>query len=194
MSQQNTPGNDPNNGRDESQSPYGAQGAADAPSNPYFGTAQAEPAPDLDAAAPQLRSAEEQRLNRKALLFLGGIVVLLVAMGFLLFRKGQMVMTPRRRCRMSHVPARRRCRTLRRLRRRRRLQPNRFRCFRRCRRTKVRNWCLSRPGRKPWNPVGRRWSSAGWLVWMMPRLRQAIARNRSAVRSTSRPARRCLRT
>ncbi|KLN99682.1 secretion protein [Stenotrophomonas maltophilia] len=89
MSQQNTPGNDPNNGRDESQSPYGAQGASDAPSNPYFGTTQAEPAPDLDAAAPQLRSAEEQRLNRKALLFLGGIVVLLVAMGFLLFRKGQ---------------------------------------------------------------------------------------------------------
>jgi len=89
MSQQNTPGNDPNNGRDESQSPYGAQGASDAQSNPYFGTPQAEPAPDLDAAAPQLRSAEEQRLNRKALLFLGGIVVLLVAMGFLLFRKGQ---------------------------------------------------------------------------------------------------------
>ena len=72
MSQQNTPGNDPNNGRDESQSPYGAQGASDAQSNPYFGTTQAEPAPDLDAAAPQLRSAEEQRLNRKALLFLGG--------------------------------------------------------------------------------------------------------------------------
>lgn len=89
MSQQNTPGNDPNNGRDESQSPYGAQATPDAPSNPYFGTTQAEPAPDLDAAAPQLRSAEEQRLNRKALLFLGGIVVLLVAMGFLLFRKGQ---------------------------------------------------------------------------------------------------------
>lgn len=89
MSQQNTPGNDPNNGRDESQSPYGAQGASDAQSNPYFGTTQAEPAPYLDAAAPQLRSAEEQRLNRKALLFLGGIVVLLVAMGFLLFRKGQ---------------------------------------------------------------------------------------------------------
>ncbi|MBN5030408.1 TrbI/VirB10 family protein [Stenotrophomonas maltophilia] len=89
MSQQNTPGNDPNNGRDESQSPYGAQGASDAQSNPYFGTTQAEPAPDLDAAAPQLRSAEEQRLNRKALMFLGGIVVLLVAMGFLLFRKGQ---------------------------------------------------------------------------------------------------------
>jgi len=89
MSQQNTPGNDPNNGRDESQSPYGAQAAPEAQTNPYFGTTQAEPTPDLDAAAPQLRSAEEQRLNRKALLFLGGIVVLLVAMGFLLFRKGQ---------------------------------------------------------------------------------------------------------
>ncbi|CAH0228288.1 TrbI/VirB10 family protein [Stenotrophomonas lactitubi] len=91
MSQQNTPGNEPNNGRDESQSPYGsASGAApEASSNPYFGNTQAGPAPDLDAGAPQLRSAEEQRLNRKALLFLGGIVVLLVAMGFLLFRKGQ---------------------------------------------------------------------------------------------------------
>ncbi|EVT72914.1 secretion protein [Stenotrophomonas maltophilia 5BA-I-2] len=91
MSQQNTPGNDPNNERDQANSPYGgSSGAApEASSNPYFGTAQAEPAPDLDAGAPQLRSAEEQRLNRKALLFLGGIVVLLVAMGFLLFRKGQ---------------------------------------------------------------------------------------------------------
>ncbi|WP_340569685.1 TrbI/VirB10 family protein [Stenotrophomonas sp. G106K1] len=91
MSQQNTPGSDPNNGRDDSQSPYGSvSGAApEASSNPYFDNTQAGPAPDLDAGAPQLRSAEEQRLNRKALLFLGGIVVLLVAMGFLLFRKGQ---------------------------------------------------------------------------------------------------------
>ncbi|MCR8715693.1 TrbI/VirB10 family protein [Stenotrophomonas indicatrix] len=91
MSQQNTPGNDPNNGPGEGQTPYGsAPGAAsEAPSNPYFGTAQGGAAPDLDAGAPQLRSAEEQRLNRKALLFLGGIVVLLVAMGLLLFRKGK---------------------------------------------------------------------------------------------------------
>jgi len=91
MSQQNTPGNDPNNGQGESNSPYGsAPGAApEAPANPYFGNAQSGAAPDLDASAPQLRSAEEQRLNRKALLFLGGIVVLLVAMGLLLFRKGQ---------------------------------------------------------------------------------------------------------
>ncbi|MGE8238126.1 MAG: TrbI/VirB10 family protein [Stenotrophomonas indicatrix] len=89
MSQQNTPGNDPNNGRDEGHGPYGGQGQAETPTNPYFGAQQAEAAPNLDAAAPQLRSAEEQRLNRKALMFLGGIVVLLVAMGFLLFRKGQ---------------------------------------------------------------------------------------------------------
>lgn len=85
MSQQNTPGNDPN------PSPY-SQGAAgqEPPSNPYFGNANdQQAAPDLDAGAPQLRSAEEQRLNRKALLFLGGIVLLLMAMGFLLFRKGQ---------------------------------------------------------------------------------------------------------
>lgn len=89
MSQQNTPGNDPNNGRDEGHGPYGGQDPAETPTNPYFGAQQAEAAPNLDAAAPQLRSAEEQRLNRKALMFLGGIVVLLVAMGFLLFRKGQ---------------------------------------------------------------------------------------------------------
>lgn len=35
-------------------------------------------APDLDAAAPRLRTEQAQRLNRKALVFLAGIVVLLV--------------------------------------------------------------------------------------------------------------------
>lgn len=87
MSQNNTPGNDPNGIHDENQGQYGnGQNGTDAP-NPYFGNARAAAVPDLDASAPQLRSAEEQRLNRKALAFLGGIVVLLVAMGFLLFRK-----------------------------------------------------------------------------------------------------------
>ncbi|MBD9367743.1 TrbI/VirB10 family protein [Xanthomonas sp. XNM01] len=43
--------------------------------NPY----QGRQAPDLDADAPYLNSADVQRLNRKALVFLGGIVVLLVA-------------------------------------------------------------------------------------------------------------------
>jgi len=89
MSQQNTPGNDPNNATGAGQAPYGGQASSETSSNPYFGAQNAELAPNLDAAAPQLRSAEEQRLNRKALMFLGGIVVLLMAMGFLLFRKGQ---------------------------------------------------------------------------------------------------------
>jgi type IV secretion system protein VirB10 len=71
MSQQNTPGS-------ESHEPAG---------NPYYGQNVADSTPDLDAAAPQLRSAEEQRLNRKALAFLGGILVLVVTMGFLLLRK-----------------------------------------------------------------------------------------------------------
>jgi len=45
MSQQNTPGSDPNNERDDSQSPYGSvSGAApEASSNPYFGNTQAGP-------------------------------------------------------------------------------------------------------------------------------------------------------
>lgn len=54
-------------------------------SNPYFQAGARQPEPDLDAAAPNLRNEENQRLNRKALLFLGGIVLLLVAMGALLF-------------------------------------------------------------------------------------------------------------
>jgi type IV secretion system protein VirB10 len=85
MSQNNTPGNEPNNGNEG----YSAhQGASEGPTNPYYGQNVADNNPNLDAAAPTLRSAEEQRLNRKALAFLGGILVLIVAMGFLLFRKG----------------------------------------------------------------------------------------------------------
>ena len=90
MSQHNTPGNDPNDGRDESQGHYGAgNGGPESPTNPYFGQGQAEPAPDLDASAPTLRSAEEQRLNRKALAFMGGIVLLLVCVGYMVFHKSR---------------------------------------------------------------------------------------------------------
>lgn len=86
MSQHNMPGNEPDNGRDQDDD--GAHEDANSTSNnPYYGKVHADPTPNLDAAAPQLRSAEEQRLNRKALLFLGGILVLLIAMGFLLLRK-----------------------------------------------------------------------------------------------------------
>jgi type IV secretion system protein VirB10 len=87
MSQHNTPGNDPDAIRNDDQRDYAAgQGGVD-PSNPYFGNAQAPQAPDLDAGAPQLRSAEENRLNRKALAFLGGILVLVVGMGYLVLHK-----------------------------------------------------------------------------------------------------------
>src|SRR3546814_7886012 len=43
--------------------------------NPYFAGHQEQDTPDLDANAPFLRSNEEQRLNRKALGFLAGIIV-----------------------------------------------------------------------------------------------------------------------
>lgn len=53
--------------------------------NPYFQAGSRQQEPDLDASAPSLRSEENQRLNRKALLFLGGIVLLLIVMGALMF-------------------------------------------------------------------------------------------------------------
>lgn len=57
----------------------------DSARNPYY-NAQAG-APDLDAAAPELRDEESQRVNRKALLFLGAIVVLVILMGVMLLTK-----------------------------------------------------------------------------------------------------------
>jgi type IV secretion system protein VirB10 len=51
-------------------------------SNPYYSAQQqsSQGQPDLDAGAPQLKSVESARVNRKALMFLAGIVVLLVLM------------------------------------------------------------------------------------------------------------------
>lgn len=66
--------------------PYDQEPAvAMADANPYLGT-HAPAAPDLDAGAPTLRNAEQQRVNRKALLFLGGVVLLLVLMAVMVFR------------------------------------------------------------------------------------------------------------
>lgn len=53
--------------------------ATNAGANPYYANQQATP-PDLDANAPLLKSNELQRLNRKALLFLAGIIALLIIM------------------------------------------------------------------------------------------------------------------
>lgn len=55
-------------------------------SNPYYASQQATQAPDLDASAPFLKSSDVQRLNRKALVFLAGIVALLVVAIVWMFR------------------------------------------------------------------------------------------------------------
>jgi type IV secretion system protein VirB10 len=54
--------------------------------NPYYTQQQGSPPPDLDANAPTLKSSELQRLNRKALVFLAGIVAVLVVAVFLMLR------------------------------------------------------------------------------------------------------------
>lgn len=54
--------------------------------NPYYASQQSNAAPDLDANAPQLRSNDLQKLNRKALLFLAGIVLLLIVAAIWMFK------------------------------------------------------------------------------------------------------------
>lgn len=54
--------------------------------NPYYAQQTAAGAPDLDASAPLLRSSDVQRLNRKALVFLAGIVALLVVAAIWMFK------------------------------------------------------------------------------------------------------------
>lgn len=63
--------------------PSAGQDAATPPAsdNPYMRNAEPE-SPDLDAAAPTLTVNEVRQLNRKALFFLGGILLLLLAMAF----------------------------------------------------------------------------------------------------------------
>jgi type IV secretion system protein VirB10 len=53
--------------------------------NPYYNNLG--DAPDLDAGAAELRDEESQRVNRKALLFLAAIVVLVILMGVMLLAK-----------------------------------------------------------------------------------------------------------
>ncbi|HEX2594882.1 MAG TPA: TrbI/VirB10 family protein [Luteimonas sp.] len=90
---------------DQDRSPLAMDGAhPPASTNPYAG----QPAPhlhDLDANAPQLRSADVQRLNRKALLFLAGIVALLIGSAFWLFSSASASGTePRRREEKVEIP------------------------------------------------------------------------------------------
>ncbi|WP_458070027.1 TrbI/VirB10 family protein [Rhodanobacter sp. BL-MT-08] len=50
--------------------------------NPYSTQYRQSEAPDLDAGAPELRSNDLRRMNRRALVFLGAIVVLLIIVAF----------------------------------------------------------------------------------------------------------------
>ncbi|GAB6197463.1 TrbI/VirB10 family protein [Lysobacter xanthus] len=67
--------------------PYEQDPAAAAGGNPYLDL-HAAPSADLDDTGPALRQAEQRRVNRKALLFLGGIVLLLMLMAVLVLRGG----------------------------------------------------------------------------------------------------------
>jgi type IV secretion system protein VirB10 len=57
-----------------------ATGTVVTPANPYLSNQSPQSLPDLDAAAPVLRTADSQRINRKALGFLAGIILFLVLM------------------------------------------------------------------------------------------------------------------
>lgn len=58
------------------------------PSNPYEAGARLDDDVDLDRDAPSLSTADVQRLNRKALIFLGGIVLVLGVLGIWVFSGG----------------------------------------------------------------------------------------------------------
>lgn len=77
---QNIPPNTPGNPYEQDdQDPRSAPPpGADVGANPYYSNQHNAAQPDLDANAPLLKSNDLQRLNRKALVFLGGIVALLV--------------------------------------------------------------------------------------------------------------------
>ncbi len=89
---QNVPPNPPDRPHDHSdphqQRPHrdDAPGDSGLGANPYYTQQSGSPPPDLDANAPSLKSSELQRLNRKALVFLAGIVALLIVAVILMFR------------------------------------------------------------------------------------------------------------
>lgn len=90
MNQNIPPGQPGQQDGNERTNPYADVGPepdrSDVGSNPYYAQHQSAPPPDLDAAAPTLKSSDIQRLNRKALVFLVGIVALLVLAVVLMLR------------------------------------------------------------------------------------------------------------
>lgn len=84
----NTPheaGDDPANGNLQPHEPHTA-GHDPLSNNPYSTQYWQGPAPDLDANAPTLRSSDLRRMNRRALVFIVGIVALLLILGFWLIK------------------------------------------------------------------------------------------------------------
>jgi type IV secretion system protein VirB10 len=85
--------------------PNESRGGADPlAGNPYSTQYQQAPTPDLDANAPQLRSNDLRRMNRRALLFLAAIVVLLLVVAFYMFSAGNKKETPKPREETVTVP------------------------------------------------------------------------------------------
>ncbi|UPG91594.1 hypothetical protein L2Y96_07435 [Luteibacter aegosomaticola] len=73
--------------------------------NPYSSQQRHAPQPDLDAAAPSLASNDLRRMNRRALGFLGAIVLLLLGVGFwLLSSSGSSTPPPKPREETVNVP------------------------------------------------------------------------------------------
>ncbi|WP_369939280.1 TrbI/VirB10 family protein [Xanthomonas medicagonis] len=73
----NIPPSDENNGYEQGQ-PRSPQAGDAGKENPYFARQRQSAEPDLDAGEPVLRSNDLQKLNRKALVFLAGIALLLI--------------------------------------------------------------------------------------------------------------------
>ena len=79
---QNLPPNPPGQSGDYPYDDNQGQG-----NNPYYAAQQpTSQQADLDAGAPQLKSSDSQRVNRKALMFLAGIIALLVLMTFIVIK------------------------------------------------------------------------------------------------------------
>jgi type IV secretion system protein VirB10 len=83
-----------------------ATGAVVTPANPYLSNQSPAPLPDLDAAAPVLPAADSQRLNRKALGFLAGMILFLVLMTLWMIHSASAARdsTPRQREEAVAVP------------------------------------------------------------------------------------------
>ena len=96
MSQNNIP--------PEHRDPPGAGEPPEDRGNPYFSSSRQPEVEDLDSAAPSLRSEEGQRLNRRALLFMGATLLLILVMAAMflkMFNSGQDKPEPTRQARVE---------------------------------------------------------------------------------------------